>query len=61
MRVDAGGTELFFDVEGPSVVASPDGWVERPTVVLLHPGPGADHSVYKDIIGHLLAVVAHVV
>jgi pimeloyl-ACP methyl ester carboxylesterase len=52
---------IFFDVEGPSVVMGSEGWVARPTVVLLHPGPGADHSVYKDIIGPRLAEVAQVV
>jgi proline iminopeptidase len=59
MRV--GDIELFFDVDGPQVVPSPEGAVERPTVVLLHPGPGADHSVYKDTIGPRLAEVAQVV
>jgi pimeloyl-ACP methyl ester carboxylesterase len=52
---------IFFDVEGPSVVMGSEGWVARPTVVLLHPGPGADHSVYKDIIGPRLAEAAQVV
>ncbi|MGH3648571.1 MAG: hypothetical protein ACRDTM_15525 [Micromonosporaceae bacterium] len=32
---------LFLDVEGPAVVSGPDGWYERPTVLLLHGGPGA--------------------
>jgi pimeloyl-ACP methyl ester carboxylesterase len=53
--------QIFFDVEGPGVVMGSGGWVGRPTVVLLHPGPGADHSVYKDIIGPRLAEVAQVV
>jgi proline iminopeptidase len=47
MRVAINATELFFDVEGASLVA--DGWVmrERPTVLLLHGGPGFDHASYK--------------
>jgi pimeloyl-ACP methyl ester carboxylesterase len=61
MKIELDGATIFFDVEGPAVVASAEGWVERPTVVLLHPGPGADHSVYKDIIGPRLAEVAQVV
>ena len=61
MRVDVGDAELYFDVEGAKVVASDDAWVERPTVVLLHAGPGADHSLYKDIVGPRLAPIAQVV
>jgi pimeloyl-ACP methyl ester carboxylesterase len=61
MRIDVDGTRIFFDVEGAKVVASEDGWVERPTVVLLHPGPGADHSLFKDLVGPRLARVAQVV
>ncbi|MGC4865240.1 alpha/beta fold hydrolase [Micromonospora sp. DT53] len=38
---------LYLDVEGPSLVAHGTGWRERPTVVLLHGGPGADHTVFK--------------
>ncbi|MEM7268679.1 MAG: alpha/beta hydrolase [Pseudomonadota bacterium] len=47
MYVTVNGAKLFFDVEGAEYVA--DGAVLRrkPTVVLLHGGPGADHAVYK--------------
>lgn len=61
MRIDVGDAELFFDVEGAKVVAAEDAWVDRPTVVLLHAGPGADHSLYKDIVGPRLAEIAQVV
>ena len=61
MRIDVGDAELFFDVEGAKVVAAEDAWVDRPTVVLLHAGPGADHSLYKDIAGPRLAEIAQVV
>ena len=40
MKIAVGDVELFFDVEGPKVVASGDAWVERPTVVLLPRWPG---------------------
>jgi proline iminopeptidase len=38
---------LFFDVEGTKLV--PDGPVmrEKPTLLLLHGGPGFDHSIYR--------------
>jgi proline iminopeptidase len=47
MRVLVNGVRLFFDVEGASLL--PDGPVmrERPTLILLHGGPGFDHSIYK--------------
>jgi pimeloyl-ACP methyl ester carboxylesterase len=48
MHVDVNGTRLWFDVEGP-VLVPVDGEVrERPTVVLVHGGPGVyDHSYFK--------------
>ena len=47
MRVDIGDCKLFFDVEGAKL--RPDGATMRevPTVVLLHGGPGFDHSTFK--------------
>jgi len=48
VRVDVNGTRFWFDVDGPGLV--PDGreMRERPTVVLLHGGPGSfDHSYLK--------------
>jgi len=61
VKVDVGGTQLFFDVEGPLLERGETEWRSRPTVVLLHPGPGVDHSVYKDLMGPTLAEVAQVV
>jgi proline iminopeptidase len=47
MHVQVNGVRLFFDVEGSGLV--PDGPVmrQRPTVLFLHGGPGADHSHYR--------------
>jgi pimeloyl-ACP methyl ester carboxylesterase len=47
MRVQVGDGRLFFDVDGAKLV--PDGTTmrERPTLLLLHGGPGFDHSSYK--------------
>lgn len=47
MRIDVNGVRLFFDVEGAKLV--PDGPVmrERPTLLLLHGGPGFDHSSFR--------------
>lgn len=45
MRVDiGGGTRLFFDVVGAGLEPTPEAMVERPTLLLLHGGPGGDHS-----------------
>jgi proline iminopeptidase len=61
VRLQVGDVRLFFDVDGAKLV--PEGaWMrERPTVVLLHTGPGADHSAYKEHVGPALAEVAQVV
>ena len=61
MKVAVRGVDLFFDIDGAKV--TPDGpWMrDRPTVVLIHTGPGADHSLYKEHIGPALAEVAQVV
>jgi pimeloyl-ACP methyl ester carboxylesterase len=53
MRVAVNGVRLYFDVEGAELV--PDGPVmrKRPTVLLLHGGPGADHATYKPFLSPL--------
>jgi pimeloyl-ACP methyl ester carboxylesterase len=47
MHVQVNGVRLFFDVEGAKLV--PDGATmrEKPTLLLLHGGPGFDHTIYK--------------
>ena len=47
MRIKVGDSRLFFDIEGAKL--RPDGprMREVPTVVLLHGGPGFDHSGFK--------------
>lgn len=47
MRVVVNGTRIWFDVEGAGLI--PDGrrMRRRPTLVLLHGGPGFDHSSFK--------------
>ncbi len=48
MHVDVSGTRLWFDVDGPALVPDGAAMRERPTVVLLHGGPGGyDHSYFK--------------
>src|SRR5205807_6780779 len=47
VRIRVGDCKLFFDVDGAKL--RPDGpkMREMPTLVLLHGGPGFDHSLYK--------------
>jgi pimeloyl-ACP methyl ester carboxylesterase len=47
MRVTVNGVKLFFDVDGMSLV--PDGaeLARRPTLLVVHGGPGMDHSLLK--------------
>lgn len=47
MRVSVNGVRLYFDVEGCGLAARDREMVARPTLVLLHGGPGADHSFFK--------------
>ena len=47
MRVTVNGVRLYFDVEGCGLAARDREMVARPTIVLLHGGPGADHSLFK--------------
>ena len=54
------GVRLFFDVEGASLVPDGPRMRERPTVVLLHGGPGLDHSIYKPSFSSL-ADIAQVI
>jgi proline iminopeptidase len=47
MHVTINDTELYFDVEGAGLVPDGPTMRERPTVLLLHGGPGLDHTLYK--------------
>ena len=47
MRVRVNGIHLYFDVEGAGLVPDGDRMRQRPTLVLVHGGPGADHAGYK--------------
>ena len=48
MQIDVNGMRLWFDVDGPAVVPDGSEMRQRPTVVLVHGGPGSfDHSYFK--------------
>jgi proline iminopeptidase len=54
------GVTLFVDIEGAGLVADGATMREKPTLVLLHGGPGYDHSSFKPIFSQL-ADIAQVV
>jgi pimeloyl-ACP methyl ester carboxylesterase len=60
MHVSVNGVRLFFDVEGTKLV--PDGPVmrEKPTLLMLHGGPGSVHSIYRPAYA-ALADIAQIV
>jgi pimeloyl-ACP methyl ester carboxylesterase len=60
MHVFVNGVRLFFDVEGAGLVPDGPTMREKPTLLLLHGGPGLDHSIYKPLFSRL-ADVAQVV
>jgi proline iminopeptidase len=47
MRVEVDDVRLYFDVEGCGLAARDHEMVQQATLVLLHGGPGADHSLFK--------------
>ena len=54
MQVDVNGQRLWFDVEGLALVPDGPEMRERPTVLLLHGGPGSfDHSYFKSDFARL--------
>ena len=46
MKLSINGTELYFDVVGSGLNASSD-FQQKPTMILLHGGPGFDHSYLR--------------
>lgn len=47
MFVDIGSARLFFDVLGESLGVTTHNMAQRPTLILLHGGPGYDHSTLR--------------
>jgi pimeloyl-ACP methyl ester carboxylesterase len=60
MHVTVNGLKLFFDVEGSQLVPDGPATREKPTLLMLHGGPGADHAHYRPAWSHM-ADVAQIV
>lgn len=56
MFVAVNGVRLFVDVENPGLVPAGDTMREKPTLLLLHGGPGFDHSAFKPLFSGLTDV-----
>lgn len=53
MHVTVNGVRLFFDVIGEKLVTDGPRMRERPTVLLLHGGPGFDHTMFRPAFAKL--------
>jgi pimeloyl-ACP methyl ester carboxylesterase len=63
MRIEVEpGIRLFVDIEGPGLVPDGPSMREKPTLILLHGGPGYDHSGFKPLFSRLadLAQIVYV-
>lgn len=56
MQVTVNGVRLYFDVEGLGLVPAGKTMRQRPTIILLHGGPGFDHSLFKPAFSTLTDV-----
>jgi proline iminopeptidase len=61
VHVSIGDVRLFVDVGGPTLVPDGSAMRERPTVIMLHGGPGIDHSPFKQTIFSPLTEIAQVI
>jgi len=55
MKIQVNGTELYFDVVGSALDAARD-FRQRPTLLLLHGGPGFDHRYLRPWLDPVSAV-----
>lgn len=53
MHIKVNGARLYFDVEGAGLVPEGARMREKPTLILLHGGPGFDHSSYRPAFSQL--------
>jgi len=53
MHVEVNGVRLYLDIEGAGLIPDGPRMREKPTLLLLHGGPGGDHSLYKPVFSSL--------
>src|SRR5258706_1329658 len=47
MHVDLGSARIFFDIAGPELAIDGERMAKRPTLIVMHGGPGFDHSTLR--------------
>jgi pimeloyl-ACP methyl ester carboxylesterase len=47
MHIEVNGARLFFDTVGTQLAIDGDPMVERPTLIVMHGGPGLDHATLR--------------
>jgi proline iminopeptidase len=57
MHITINGAEIFFDVAGSTLSATPDGPRARPAMLVLHGGPGFDHWAMRSYFDRFADVV----
>ena len=53
MLLQVNGVKVFVDVDGEGLTPDETSMRKKPTVVMVHGGPGADHSVSKPFFSQL--------
>ncbi len=53
MRIKVRGVRLYVDIEGAELRPCGNRMREYPTIILIHSGPGSDHSEFKTEYAHL--------
>ena len=61
MRISIGELKLYVDVDGAGLVIDGQSMRERPTLLMLHGGPGIDHTPFKQDFFAPLTRVAQIV
>ena len=56
MHIDVNGARIYVDIEGAGLIADGPAMRQRPTLVLLHGGPGFDHTLFKPAFSQLTDV-----
>jgi proline iminopeptidase len=47
MHIEVNGARIFFDVVGAKLAPEGEAMLERPTLIVMHGGPGFDHSLMR--------------
>lgn len=53
MYAELRGTRIYFDVEGAGLVPDGEAMRQRPEAIIIHGGPGGDHSGFKPALSPL--------